>query len=211
MNDDDYVGAIKIFAGNYIPVNYMECDGTNISINAYQSLFSVIGFTYGGDGIHNFALPDLRGAFPIGITVTETTPPPAMPLTLGEKGGSASLTLTSSNLPSHTHSVIPGGPAAGYINVSSANASNSIPVAGDSIAVPGSSSGHAFTGTLGFTSSPPSVALNNATLSLNSLNITNSMVGGNQSFGIMSPCLGIRYLIRVNGILAPHAPPPTPS
>jgi microcystin-dependent protein len=206
MNDDDYVGAIKIFAGNYIPANYMECDGTAISINAYQLLFSVIGTTYGGDGVNNFALPDLRGAFPMGITVTETTPPPSMPLTLGEKGGSASLTLTSNNLPSHTHSVIPGAPAAGNINVSSANASDSTPVAGDSIAVPGSASGHTFTGTLGFISSLPSVALNNATLSMNSVNINNSLTGGSQPFSTMSPYLGIRYLIRVNGILAAHAP-----
>ncbi|HTB30876.1 MAG TPA: tail fiber protein [Bacteroidia bacterium] len=208
MNDDDYVGAIKIFAGNYIPANYMECDGTDISINAYQLLFSVIGTTYGGDGVQNFALPNLKGAFPIGITVPGTTPPPppAMIVSLGESGGATSLTLTSNNLPSHTHSVVPDRPAVGHINVSSANATHSTPVTGDSIAVPGSGSGHTFAGTDGFIPSRPSVALNNATLSMNSVNITNSSTGGNQPFSTMSPYLGVRYLIRVNGILAAPAP-----
>ncbi|HTA27674.1 MAG TPA: tail fiber protein [Bacteroidia bacterium] len=207
MNDDDYVGTIHIFAGNYIPANYMECDGAVILINAYKVLFAVIGTTYGGDGVQKFALPDLRGAFPIGITLPGTTSPPAMVVFLGEKGGSTSQVLTNNGLPSHTHSVVPDRPAAGHINVSSANATDSTPVAGDSIAIPGLIDGHGnFTGTLGFIPAPPSVALNNATLSMNSVNITNSLTGGSQSFSTMSPYLGVRYLICVNGMLAGHAP-----
>jgi hypothetical protein len=57
---DEFLGAIKIFAGNYAPVGYMFCEGQSLSIGSYQRLYSILGPTYGGDGKTTFQLPDLR-------------------------------------------------------------------------------------------------------------------------------------------------------
>ena len=62
------MGVIKMFAGLFAPVNYFNCDGTLLPINQYTALFSILGTTYGGDGVTTFALPDLRACAPIGIT-----------------------------------------------------------------------------------------------------------------------------------------------
>ena len=60
---DCYVGEIRLFAGarNEPPANWMFCEGQSLSVNNYQLLFSLIGVTYGGDGVTTFKLPDLRG------------------------------------------------------------------------------------------------------------------------------------------------------
>lgn len=60
-----YVGEIRIFAGNFAPVGWAFCDGTLMSIEENETLFQVIGTTYGGDGQSTFALPDLRSRFPV--------------------------------------------------------------------------------------------------------------------------------------------------
>jgi microcystin-dependent protein len=60
MAMDELIGAIKMFAGSYPPVNYMDCDGSSLTIQKNLVLFSVIGTLYGGDGQTTFALPDLR-------------------------------------------------------------------------------------------------------------------------------------------------------
>ena len=58
---DQYIGEIRMFAGNYAPAGWAFCDGQLLSIAQNNVLFSLIGTTYGGDGINTFALPDLRG------------------------------------------------------------------------------------------------------------------------------------------------------
>ena len=60
-----YVGEIRIFAGNFPPVGWMFCDGQLLPIAEFETLFNLIGTTYGGDGQNTFALPDLRGRIPI--------------------------------------------------------------------------------------------------------------------------------------------------
>lgn len=57
---DEYLGVIKHFAGNYAPINYMDCDGRLLSVQQYTALYAIIGTNYGGDGKNTFALPDLR-------------------------------------------------------------------------------------------------------------------------------------------------------
>ncbi len=97
------MGEIRMFAGDYAPRGWAFCDGQILSIAEHQTLFSIIGSTYGGDGVKTFALPDLRGRAPIhegkGTSATATNH------TLGEKGGEESLVLTTPNLPAHNHSV----------------------------------------------------------------------------------------------------------
>lgn len=96
---DPYIGEIRIFGGTFAPVGWMFCDGSLLSISQYDTLFSLIGTTYGGDGQTTFALPDLRGRFPI----HQGQGPGLSARTLGEAAGSETVTLQISQIPSHNH------------------------------------------------------------------------------------------------------------
>lgn len=92
-----YVGEIRMFAGNFAPVGWMFCEGQLLPISEYETLFQLIGTTYGGDGESTFALPDLRGRLPIhqgnGFIMAET-------------GGVEEVWLTANQIPSHTHQLL---------------------------------------------------------------------------------------------------------
>ena len=92
-----FIGEIRMFAGNFAPAGWAFCDGALISISQNDALFVVLGTTYGGDGEETFALPDLRGRFPLHQ---------GNGFTLGEKGGTETVTLTVSQIPSHSHAVL---------------------------------------------------------------------------------------------------------
>lgn len=89
-----YVGEIRMFAGNFAPAGWMFCEGQLLPISEYETLFNLIGTTYGGDGQSTFALPDLRGRIPIhqgnGFILAET-------------GGVEEVTLTVQQIPAHAH------------------------------------------------------------------------------------------------------------
>src|SRR5881409_2824711 len=95
-----YVGEIRMFAGNFAPAGWMFCEGQLLPISEYETLFNLIGTTYGGDGQSTFALPDLRGRIPLhwgnGFTLAET-------------GGTEAITLTVNQMPSHTHPLLASG------------------------------------------------------------------------------------------------------
>ena len=89
-----FVGEIRIFAGNFAPAGWMFCEGQLLPISENETLFALIGTTYGGDGESTFALPDLRGRLPLhqgnGFILAET-------------GGAEEITLTVQQIPTHTH------------------------------------------------------------------------------------------------------------
>lgn len=89
-----YIGEIRMFAGNFAPAGWEFCNGQLLQIGDFPNLFTVIGNTYGGDGINTFALPDLRGR--LALHRGNLHP-------LGESGGTESVALTLSQIPSHTH------------------------------------------------------------------------------------------------------------
>ncbi|RNB79529.1 phage tail protein [Brevibacillus fluminis] len=93
-----YVGEIRMFGGNFAPVDWMMCEGQLLPISQYQTLYSLIGTTYGGDGQSTFALPDLRGRVPI-----HSGNGAGGNYTLGETGGVETVTLTVNQIPAHTH------------------------------------------------------------------------------------------------------------
>jgi microcystin-dependent protein len=97
------MGEIRGFAGNFAPKAWAYCEGQLISISQNSALFSLLGTTYGGDGRTTFALPDLRGRVPI----QQGTGPGLSTYRLGQRGGQEIVTLTSNQMPSHTHSAIP--------------------------------------------------------------------------------------------------------
>jgi microcystin-dependent protein len=96
---EPYIGEIKIFAGTYAPVGWALCNGTLLPISENQPLFTLIGTTYGGDGVNTFAVPDLRGRAIVsqGRSLAGTT------YVLGQMGGTESVTLLIPNMPSHQH------------------------------------------------------------------------------------------------------------
>lgn len=99
---DAYIGDIRLFAGSYAPVGWILCNGTLLSISEYDAVFAVIGTTYGGDGVTTFAVPDLRGRLPVG----QGNGPGLTPRVLGQAFGSESVTLLSSQIPSHSHALM---------------------------------------------------------------------------------------------------------
>ena len=93
---EPFLGQIKILGFNFAPRGYATCDGQILPISQNQSLFAILGTTYGGDGRTSFALPDLRGRLPVH---TGTTTP------LGQKAGAENVSLSAAEMGPHTHSV----------------------------------------------------------------------------------------------------------
>ena len=96
---EGYLAQIMFMALNFTPRNWAPCDGRLISIASNTALFSLLGTTYGGNGTTTFALPDLRGRVPVG----QGSGPGLSPYSLGQMGGVETVTLTTTQIPSHTH------------------------------------------------------------------------------------------------------------
>jgi len=111
-----YVGEIRMFAGNFAPSGWMFCEGQLVPISENETLFNLIGTTYGGDGQSTFALPDLRGRLPIhqgqGSGLSSYI--------VGQNGGVEEVTLTVSQIPSHGHSFLSSG-SFGTLSTASGN------------------------------------------------------------------------------------------
>src|SRR3954471_2423308 len=99
---EPFVGEIRMFGGNFAPVGWAFCDGQLMPISENDVLFNLIGTTYGGDGQETFALPNLQSRVPIH---QGTNPQNGIAYSLGETGGVEQVTLTTQQIPAHTHSV----------------------------------------------------------------------------------------------------------
>lgn len=102
---DCFLGEIRMFAGNYNPEDWILCNGQSLSVQQNQALFSLIGVTYGGDGVNTFNVPDLRGRVPIGQGTNTTTNPPLSARTIGQTGGEENHTLLDAEMPAHSHPI----------------------------------------------------------------------------------------------------------
>ncbi|MFF7110593.1 phage tail protein [Pseudomonas sichuanensis] len=101
---DYFIGEIRIFAGDFPPVDWVPCDGRLLQINDYQAFYALVGTTYGGDGQSTFRVPDLRGRIAVGTgTGIDETKKPLTPRTIGQIPGTEQVALTASNTPSHSH------------------------------------------------------------------------------------------------------------
>jgi microcystin-dependent protein len=89
-----YIGELRIFAGNFAPQDWALCNGQLLAISQYEALFQLIGTTYGGDGVNTFALPNLQSRIPVHQ---------GNGFVLGQLSGSEQVTLTTQQIPSHTH------------------------------------------------------------------------------------------------------------
>ncbi len=107
-----YVGEIRMFAGNFAPAGWMFCEGQLLPISENETLFNLIGTTYGGDGQSTFALPDLRGRLPIHF---------GNGFTLAQSGGVEAVTLSATQIPAHSHQFM-----ATSTNANDANPANNV-------------------------------------------------------------------------------------
>lgn len=158
-----YVGEIRMFGGNFAPAGWMFCEGQLLPISENQTLFNLIGTTYGGDGQSTFALPDLRGRLPLhwgnGFVLAET-------------GGAEEITLTVSQIPVHTHTLLASTDPASTANVQ-----------GNVLANPASATPY---------------SINSPNIQLNAQSIT--PVGGSQPHTNFQPYLCIDFIISLFGI-----------
>ncbi|MBK9257727.1 MAG: phage tail protein [Saprospiraceae bacterium] len=174
---EPFIGQIAAFGFNFAPKGWAMCNGQLLAIAQNSALFSLIGTYYGGDGISTFALPDLRGR----VAINQGQGPGLSPYSLGQRAGSESVTLNTSQIPAHNHIATLRG------NGEDAN------------------SGDANNKTLGaasaniYNSNPPE---NGATLNVNSLQV--APTGGNQPHSNMQPYLVINYCIALQGIFPPR-------
>jgi microcystin-dependent protein len=98
-----YVGEVRMFAGNFAPAGWQFCEGQLLPISENETLFQLIGTTYGGDGQSTFAVPDLRGRLPLHQGNS---------FILAETGGVEEVTLTVNQMPSHSHPFLASGNSA---------------------------------------------------------------------------------------------------
>ncbi|MDX6213363.1 MAG: hypothetical protein QOF82_2450 [Frankiales bacterium] len=123
-----FIGEIRLFGFNFAPRGFVLCQGQIMSIAQNQALFSLLGTTYGGDGMTTFGLPDLRSRIPIG----QGQGPGLSYYPLGEVTGAETVALTVTNLPQHNHAQpVTNGPASGT------RPHNTVPAAGGSYAAAG--------------------------------------------------------------------------
>jgi microcystin-dependent protein len=165
-----YVGEIRMFGGSFAPSGWMTCDGQLLPISEYDTLFNLIGTTYGGDGQSTFALPNLSGRVPVHMG---TNPGTGTSYVIGQTAGVSSVTLTTNQIPNHTHAAIADG------NLNNTNQT---------------SPSNAFYGTTAATKfySTKTTGLQQMT--------TLTSAGGSQPHENMQPYLAVTYIISLFGI-----------
>ncbi|MDX1908217.1 MAG: tail fiber protein [Bacteroidia bacterium] len=178
---DGYISEVRMFGGNFAPLNWAFCSGQLLPISEYDALFAIIGTTYGGDGQTTFALPDLRGKDAVGAGAG----PGLSNIALGQQVGSNSMSLITANLPAHTHTAtyqlwasnqpatttnpdnavhaLEGGPNSYDVN----NISNVVSMRADSLQIAGNVTG---------------------------------ITGAGQPLDLGQPSLGLNFIICLNGI-----------
>lgn len=182
MSTEPFIGEIKLFAFNFAPKSYMFCAGQTLAIASNTALFALLGTTYGGNGQTTFALPNLQGRMAIGQGNGAGLPSH----TMGEMSGTTQVTLLTSNMPAHTHTLnsarvrIASNETSGASNSSA----NSFPGNNDNVGV------WAETPTPN-TYMAPGVA---------SLTGTTDIAGSSYPFSIMNPYIVLNYSIAAYGI-----------
>ena len=199
------IGSIKIFAGKAlnVPANWRLCDGTILICTEYPELFAAIGHTYGGSG-GTFAVPNLQCLVPVGAGSATINGAPVN-LNLAQSGGNNKATVQMQNMPAHTHIASVAQPNATF-SVSSANATQSAPTNGSSIAAPVSVVGRITTNTLGFNNNAPQIALNATSVQVTPPSVTNEPAGSNfpTAFDTVPQYVAMHYIIckKIAGIFS---------
>jgi microcystin-dependent protein len=175
---EPYLGNVSVFAGNFAPRSWMFCQGQLLAIANYDALFALIGTTYGGDGQVTFALPDLRSR----VANHAGQGPGLSNYFLGQVSGTENITLLSSQLPAHNHSLLSLSvkQSASTVTTSGVNdPTNAFPASGASVynaASDGSAMG-----------------------SYSSMGVS-PIAGSNSPVPVLQPYLAMNFVIAVEGI-----------
>jgi microcystin-dependent protein len=170
-SSEPLLGSIAIFAGNFAPRGYALCQGQILSIAQNTALFSILGTTYGGNGQTTFALPDLRGRFP----VQQGQGPGLNAVVLGEQTGVNNVTMLTSQMPQHNH----------LINCDTNYAGAPSPA-------------NNFPASLGDPSNQVNAYSTASTGTMNPAMC--APAGGSQPINIQNPLLGLNFIIALQGI-----------
>ena len=180
---DEFIGIVKLFAGNFAPYGWQFCWGQTLAISQYTALFSILGTTYGGNGTTTFMLPDLRGRVPVGAGAGLGL----SPIVIGQVGGNENASILLNNMPSHNHTVT--GSVQVTITKNNANVGNPT---GAYLAVttPNNSYNATANGT--------------ATLAGVTSTLATGLTGSGLPLPIRDPYLGMNYIICLNGLFPPR-------
>jgi microcystin-dependent protein len=178
---EPFLGQICLFPYNFVPMGWLPCDGSLLSIQSYSALFALLGTTYGGNGTSNFALPDLRSRVPIGVGQG----PNLSSYVLGAQAGAENVALAANQIPGHSHT----------INVSAAAATTEKPL-------------NAFLAQSNGMESHTAVAVNSygatatagSTLAAGSVNAN----AGGAAHPNIQPVLALQYCIAIQGVFPSH-------
>ncbi|WP_319505317.1 tail fiber protein [Bacteroides graminisolvens] len=170
---DAYIGEIRTFSGNYAPEGWHICDGTQLTIQGNEMLYSLIGTTFGGDGRTQFGLPDLRGR----MAISQGTGTALTDRTLGQSGGNESVQLVTPDMPVHNH----------LVKVDTADGSVATPSTGTFLGKMISPEATVLGYLPGSSITPRSIELDNTS--------TIATTGGNVPHNNIMPSMAITYII----------------
>jgi microcystin-dependent protein len=173
---EPYLGQIKIVGFNFAPRGWAKCDGQILPINVNQSLYSLLGTVYGGDGVTTFALPDMRGRAPVHVGYGFNT----ASFSQGERGGQEGHTLSTAELPQHTHNA---QVKAGHYAVTVDNPEDHY---------------------LGSPANPVKMFANEHQTTMSPSAATVHPVGSNQAHHNMQPYQVLNYIIALQGLYPPR-------
>lgn len=210
---DFFLGTIILWPGRIIPTGWLLCDGSKHLITKYPALFSILGTIYGGDGIKEFAVPNLKGRFPIGTDESAQNAQNAQnaKFKLGQCRDSSGLVkLTEEHLPPHKHETTLGTPPTvqGQITIPANNSSSKLtdkPGTNTVLATSTSSFSDPSAeppSTHIYTTDAPNVEMPGGTVSIpmQNLTVSTNATGGGNAFDIMPSYVALNFLICCDGL-----------
>ncbi len=177
---DPFLGEVRVVGFNFAPQGWALCQGQLMPISQNSALFSLLGTTFGGDGVNTFALPDYRGRSAVGMGAG----PGLAPIVQGQLAGLEQLSLQAAQMPSHMHAAT-CTPAASAAPATLASPANAVPAIG--------SSG----GRTEYSSYAPASA---ADVGMAALSISVQAAGGGQPLPLRNPYVGSNFIIALQGI-----------
>jgi microcystin-dependent protein len=186
---EPFIGTVTIFAGSFVPNGWMSCQGQLVDINENLPLFSIIGTTYGGDGISNFALPNLSGR----VAIHAGQGPGLQSYQLGQAGGNELITLTTAQTPSHTHQL---AKFAATVGVPASTQPGSLDMPTGNVPAPVTAASFAYS-----TAPDPNILMGSNVVNAPS---TASVVKNLAPVNVVAPYVAMNYIICADGIFPPH-------
>ncbi|WPO78343.1 phage tail protein [Flavobacterium sp. KACC 22761] len=186
---DEYMGTIKVFAFPFAPKDWALCNGQIMSIAQNSALFSLLGTTFGGDGIQTFALPNLQGRSIVGLG----TGPGLSPIAWGQVAGTETSTITTASMPGHMHPITaPAAVVSCSINALSGGTITNDCDSGSNSFASGGATANIY--------SEPNVNYTKVGGVTNSVSGATSFAGNNVPVQIRNPYLAINHCILLSGV-----------